>query len=111
MNAYKEIQNALLRIKAGYYNADWGICTNLEFSLRGECFYRWRITSKQAFEDWPKFSGSESYPVPSNCSESPAWAYVSFNKWSKYSEYGRDRWGLLEHLIKWYGKKADVDES
>ena len=104
---YLEVVEALLRIKAGDYNERWGICGNLEYSLRSKGFHCWRITSKQAFKDWPKFSGNESYPVPFKSSELAAWAYISFNIWSKRSQYGRDRWELVDHLIQWYAKKAE----
>lgn len=103
---YLEVVEALLRIKAGDYNEDRGICGNLEQSLRNKGFHCWITTRNQAFKDWAKFSGDESYPVPFKPSGSAAWAFVSFNKWSKRSQYGRDRWELLDHLIQWYGKKA-----
>lgn len=110
MNAYKEIQNALLEIKGGNYSKDWGICLNVYWFLSEawEVFVLWKSTSEGAFRDWPKFSGCPTFPVPYGHSHSCAEeAFYSLDKWSKDSQYGRDRWELLEHLIEWYGKKAD----
>ena len=108
---YLEVVEALLKIKAGVYNERWGICGNLEYSLRSKGFDCWCTTGKQAFKDWSKFSGNKYYPVPFKSSESAAWAFVSLNKWSKRSQYGRDRWELLDHLIQWYSDKAKEEDA
>lgn len=118
MNAYKEIQKALLEIKGGNYRKDLGICTNVDWTLSvvwnlpGEVLACWNITNENAFRDWPKFSGDTDHPVPYGHSQSCAEeAFYSLDKWSKDSKYGRDRWELLEHLIEWYGKKVEEDET
>ena len=103
-----EVVKSLLKIKAGDYSEDWGICSNIEFSRMPSraCEY-WVDTREAAFMDWSKFSGDRHFPVPCGESEIKArYAYENFNKWSKRSKYGRDRWDLLDHLIRWYSAKA-----
>lgn len=59
---------------------------------------------QQMFCCWSKYSGSPSYPVPSDHPDYGAYsAYVDLHyldKWNRDTQYGRDRWELLDFLIE-----------
>jgi len=55
---------------------------------------------EELFLTWPKFSGSITFPVP-NGVQPAADAYLSHagDMWDRETEYGRNRWELLDHCI------------
>jgi len=59
---------------------------------------------KQMFYYWSKYSGYPSYPVPSDDPNYGAYgAFVELHyedKWNRDTQYGRDRWELLDFLIE-----------
>ena len=60
-------------------------------------------------ESWPKFSGSHIYPIPDSRKNPKDAAHMFVTcrtKWDKRTFYGRDRWDLVDHLIKMYSAKA-----
>lgn len=59
---------------------------------------------KEIWENWPKYSGMSLYPVPEFEGQRGKEARNSFYKtillWDRNTEYGRNRWELLEWLIE-----------
>lgn len=59
---------------------------------------------KEIWEKWPKYSGTILFPVPEFEGQDSKEAGNSFYKhyllWDKNTEYGRNRWELLEWMIK-----------
>lgn len=58
----------------------------------------------EIWENWPKYSGMRLFPVPAFEGQQSKEAENSFYKtnllWDKNTEYGRNRWELLEWIIK-----------
>lgn len=59
---------------------------------------------REIWENWPKYSGMSLFPVPEFEGQYGKEAEDSFYKtnllWDKNTEYGRNRWELLEWMIK-----------
>ena len=59
---------------------------------------------KGIWEKWPKYSGSLLYPVPAfegqDSKEAENSFYMNYLLWDKDTEYGRNRWELLEWMIE-----------
>ncbi len=59
---------------------------------------------REIWEKWPKYSGISRFPVPEFEGQQGKEAEDSFYKthllWDKNTEYGRNRWELLEWMIK-----------
>ena len=59
---------------------------------------------REIWEKWPKYSGMRLFPVPEFEGQQGKEAEDSFYKthllWDKDTEYGRNRWELLEWMIK-----------
>ena len=66
--------------------------------------YETRPYFREIWEKWPKYSGMSLFPVPEFEGQQGKEAVDSFYKtnllWDKNTEYGRNRWELLEWLIK-----------
>lgn len=78
------------RLTRGLLIRNVGICSRIEhMPMRG-------ITCH--FETWPKFSGNTVYPVPGG-DVTPNIAFKYDHKWNQFTEYGRLRLELLNHLI------------
>jgi hypothetical protein len=70
-----------------------GICFYLSQNQNDYCKEIWRT--------WEHYSGMPKLPVPSPIKgTNVAYAYTSFNKWSKKSKYGQMRYKLLDYLIE-----------
>ena len=58
----------------------------------------------EIWKKWPKYSGMDLFPVPEFEGQQGEEAEDSFYKtnllWDKNTEYGRNRWELLEWMIK-----------
>ena len=62
----------------------------------------------EMFSRWPAFSGNDVFPVKGykgatdfvSCRDSYGWASQDGRLWDKTTEYGRDRWSLLNFCIK-----------
>ena len=58
----------------------------------------------EIWENWPKYSGMRLFPVPAFEGQQSKEAENSFYKtnllWDKNTEYGRNRWELLEWMIR-----------
>lgn len=55
---------------------------------------------RNKWENWDKFSGNRTFPVPCE-GVSPSAAYTAVQyKWDSSSQYGRDRRELLDFLIE-----------
>lgn len=51
------------------------------------------------FTTWPKYSGRITFPVP-HPTYAPNEAYTILeNLWDRGTEYGRNRWELLDHCL------------
>ena len=76
-------------------NKTRGICSEFNaYELGSVCY----LYMRRVMLSWPKRSHDVAYPIPSSI-VSPSMAYVSFNRWSRRSKYGKARWELLEYMI------------
>ena len=94
--------DAALDIKAGDFNKEYGICSNLSDKVNSQVEESERYDSchilKQAFYTWPKFSGDEQFPIKDPYNKVSAHrAYGCSPKW--IGEYGALRFELLDHVI------------
>ena len=96
----QQMLDVLLLIQAnGPFKAHTGLCDQLEKRLPF-AYGMVMPTLREMFYSWPLYSGDETFPVP-HPKLDPEVAYLSAEGsiWSKRSEYGRNRWSLLEHCI------------
>lgn len=78
-----------------------GICSQLD--LFGWYSSEERQQFLACFVTWPQYSGDIDSPVPSPDKSIEAIdAYFDnlYDLWDRNTEYGRLRWGLLDHIIK-----------
>lgn len=75
----------------GLLVTDGGICT---FLTLPEC-----KKIRRHFESWPKYSGVIGYPVPGVKGIAAIPMYDYNHKWNQFTEYGRLRLELLNHVI------------
>ena len=108
-----EIVNLLEAIRdGGPDRGDQGICYHVEYDWETGQQYieKWWDTSAAAFRAWPLFSGDYNYPITTG--DQQDWefdeAQARSTMWDRSTEYGRLRWELLDHLIAWYTKHAEV---
>ena len=100
--------DAALDIKAGNFNEDYGICTNLSEEVNSqiresEYYDSWQIL-EQAFYTWPKFSGDANFPINDPYNKvSARRVYNDLPKWT--GEYGALRFELLDHVIDYLKKE------
>ena len=98
-NEYLQLMlDAALDIKAGNFDKEYGICSNLSDKVEeSERYDSWQIL-EQAFYTWPKFSGDVKFPINDPYNEFTAHkAYGYLPKW--VGEYGALRFELLDHII------------
>lgn len=102
-----DMLRALCRLRDGKEPIDTGagICWNARTVLKGIG------SDANAYEivasispQWPKFSGDENYPVQMNfaiagCLDNCDKFKEANGKWNKETDFGRDRWELLDFLI------------
>lgn len=106
-----KVFEALQQVKDGRI-ADkyFGICHSVE-DILGKNNDDWNKRQEACFRDWPEFSGSIEYPVPSNnpgVRPSTAYLRTSFkDMWNPKHQYGAARLRLLDHATKWY-KERDL---
>lgn len=84
------------RIKNGDFSTDVGICSNVRIL---------HSILEFGFPSWPKFSGNIEYPVPHpQFTPVKGYDYALINDilWDKETQYGRDRWELVDFLIEFY---------
>ena len=110
-NEYLQLMlDAALDIKAGNFNAEYGICTNLSNKVDSQVeelgrYNSWKIL-KKAFYTWPKFSGDMNFPIkdPHEIEE----AYMVYDQLPKWiGEYGELRRELLDHVIDFLKKEIE----
>lgn len=102
------ILETLLKIKDDYpitfKGKGNGICSY--FGLASAKY----ITSK--FPLWPKYSGISNFPVKSGRTEtSSRSAFYRYHKWSRCTQYGKDRWELLDFLIEQVKKDIENEQK
>lgn len=68
-------------------------------STYGICVYSGDSAVQHLVKYWPKYSGNKLYPVP-HPTLHPRTAYDNCSKWDKRTQYGKDRWELLQFIIK-----------
>jgi hypothetical protein len=103
-NEYLQLMlDAALDIKAGNFDEDVGICSNLSDKVNSQIEeseerYESHQILEQAFCTWPKFSGDANFPINDPYNRDPAYrAYNYLPKW--IGEYGALRFELLDHII------------
>ena len=111
-NEYLQLMlDAALDIKAGNFDGEYGICTNLSDKVNAkleefESYDSWQIL-KQAFYTWPKFSGDVNFPINDPYNRVSAHrVYDDLPKW--VGEYGALRFELLDHIIDFLKKEIIV---
>jgi hypothetical protein len=78
-------------------NIEGGICFNIKSHnhVRG--------TVKEMMQEWPRASGTWSYPVYTDRETDPESEYdhakIEGTMWSRDTAYGRERWLLVDYLI------------
>lgn len=100
--------DAALDIKAGNFDKEYGICSNLRNKVYGEGLdpYELWLIMQQAFYTWPKFSGDINYPINDPYNEVSAHrVYDQLPKWT--GEYGALRFELLDHVIDCLKKEIE----
>ncbi len=91
----------LSRIKNGDVNTDFGICNNVDIP--------WQVL-EFAFPKWSKFSGVINFPVPDELLTPEAaynYGWQDDGLWSKETQYGKDRYELLDFLIEFF-KQCEI---
>ena len=97
----QEMLALLLQIQVnGPKRPDKGICSQHGSPV----LYNTLVLGKgleEFFCTWPLYSGSEVFPVPHpTLDPEHAYLHTHGNLWDKNTEYGRNRWSLLEHCIR-----------
>lgn len=95
-------------VSNGSYPA-YGICNALESYYGGDAAAEIEEELETLMTQWPKFSGSEAYPVPDpeyaerfgrlGAAQSRFWHAGIRGRWDASTEYGRLRHELLAWLI------------
>lgn len=97
-NFLSEVEGALLKTKQAP-NTGFGICHNVIIGV-GFSFHTEteavKLVSRLAVL-WPKFTGNYQFPVPGG---SYIQAQQSRTLWDKSTQYGKNRWELLDFLIE-----------
>lgn len=96
----QEMLALLLEIQSdGPFYIKTGICDQLTKSVPFGYGKIMRIL-EELFPTWPLYSGNQTFPVP-HPEQEPERAYLDTDGsiWDKNTEYGRNRWSLLEHCI------------
>ena len=117
---YRDVANALRSLKKSLkWPWNWillsgiGICGAIK--LRDHAYYCWVYNKDDAFQEWEHYSGSTTFPIPeSTQNKDYVAARRAYHKttfmFSRFTEYGRLRRKLLDHLIEWFERKG-VEES
>lgn len=84
--------------ESGPLDKSYGICCNIQYKHQVEHLL------EELFPYWSKYSGELLWPVPSDNPEYDNYeAYIKLyrkDKWDRETQYGRDRWELLDFLIE-----------
>lgn len=106
-----KVWEALEQVKPTGTDKEHGICHNLVGVSHEHSTLPVRATffsmCVDAYKDWPKYSGNEDFPVPHNTHDCADAYYECINLWDRRTQYGKDRYELLNHLIQWY-KERDL---
>ena len=123
---YRDVASALRSVKRKlrWPFADMfifsGICDQVINAISSpggrEC---WEYNRPWAFQDWEHFSRSTVFPVPETVKRAPTIKPGDMYRqtifmFSRFTEYGRLRRKLLDHLIEWFDNMAnelDVEPS
>lgn len=119
MNKYGVLLAALESVKFEPHDRLAGVCHNVDLALQidlydqfpGDLLYEaeceWKslceTEQERLWGDWPLYSGSRHYPVPSPTGEfCPEWTYAwaaRDHMWAAEHPYGRARLQLVDFLI------------
>ena len=105
MSVKEELHRAL--ILAAMKPKKFGICSHVLENVRVGWQWKCETHMRRLMRQWPKFSGSCSYPVP-HPTEHPEHAYdiaCSEQRWDPDTEYGANRLELFEFLLMETGTK------
>lgn len=122
-NEYLQLMlDAALDIKAGNFDEEYGICTNLRDKVTYAMTVKfseyvidhpenpmnsWEIL-RRASRTWPKFSGDAGFPIDDPYEiETAEDAYVRLPKWT--GAYGALRFELLDHIIDYLNKEIEKE--
>lgn len=103
----QEIIDRMNEIKDGVdVTLDYGICSNVEFSVGIDAERLFSSWFGDNVNRWPGYSGSYAYPV-----EGSGWEYfTNRNKWDN-TPNGDKRRNLLDWLIKEFTLMLDYEEN
>lgn len=93
---HEKLLNQLKLLKEhGPSNKSQGICNSIQHG------YHTKELLEGVFPYWSKYSGETKWPVPSdNPYYGPYTRLYYHDKWDRSTQYGRDRWELLDFLIE-----------
>ena len=115
MEIYRVLEKVKENIESGEGYLQAGICHNAKEICwdvydTGEAryvIYNLKIILEDYCSSWDKFSGSLIYPIKAEYEDGYTAYNTTINKWDKSTQYGRERWELLEGLIN-YCKEKDI---
>lgn len=95
LKLHKACRQLMLLKRCGPVNSNTGICS---------ASFEVRYAIRKYVHEWHLFSGNTMYPVP-HPTMTPMRAYNSLkmrfaqNLWDRNTQYGRNRWALVDYLI------------
>jgi hypothetical protein len=88
-----------------------GLCTNVaNHTFGGNSYMACKQLMQELFAQWPLYSGCSRTPVPGSNGENASDAYAYTNdKWDRDTEYGRNRWELVDWMIAQLESESDSE--
>lgn len=75
-----------------------GICQNVADTM--PFAFGVYAAMEELFQSWDMYSGNKTFPVPlGDVDPGEAYMYLGKEYWDRETEYGRNRWALLDHCI------------
>lgn len=112
---YTKVSEALKALRKNQKFPSLGICHNVEFTMNGDSYIFYDVPNalREAFKEWPNFSGNLGFPIPDTRNNTTLDAVSMYfyaaeqnSVWSKRTAYGRLRYDLLEHCIKYFEERG-----
>lgn len=98
MRQLRRLHKLLLKIKRQPH-ATSGLCYNMDYVDGNATALPDKFLCRKLWKLWDKYSGYEAYPVPHPIHRASFAYHNTREKWDTSTEYGRNRWELLNYLI------------